>query len=242
VRNKATAKPSPKRSVPKKSPTPAERPPVKIQTRNRTQREYLEAIQANDLTFGIGPAGTGKTFLAVAAAVEAYQKRQIKRIVLVRPALEAGERLGFLPGTLKEKIDPYLRPLYDSLDELLPADKIKDMLDSNAIEIAPLAFMRGRTLKDAFVILDEAQNTTRAQMLMLITRLGENSKLVINGDTGQIDLPKPELSGLIEALHVLEGMEGVGVSRFTEGEVVRHRLVQRVVKAYEGYKRGARVN
>src|SRR6267143_1052395 len=199
------------------------------------QRRYLEAIERNDLVIGIGPAGTGKTYLAVAMAISALISKKVARIILTRPAVEAGEQLGFLPGSLQEKIDPYLRPLYDALYDLLDPVKVDKMLESNVIEVAPLAFMRGRTLNDAFIIMDEAQNTTTEQMKMFVTRLGANSKAVITGDLTQIDLPNPKKSGLLEALHVLDGVEGIRFCHFEDVDVVRHHLVQRIVRAYDSY-------
>jgi phosphate starvation-inducible protein PhoH and related proteins len=204
-----------------------------VQPRSLNQRRYIEAIEQNDMVFGVGPAGTGKTYLAVAMAVAAINAKRINRIVLVRPAVEAGERLGFLPGTLQEKIDPYLRPLYDALFDMLDMDKVDKMLDRNIIEVAPLAFMRGRTLNDAFIILDEAQNTTIEQMKMFLTRMGNNSKAVITGDITQIDLPNPRKSGLVDAINVLNGVEGIAFCHFEESDVVRHPLTQRIVRAYE---------
>ena len=199
------------------------------------QRRYIEAIERNDLVFGIGPAGTGKTYLAVAMAVSALVNKQVSRIILTRPAVEAGERLGFLPGTLQEKIDPYLRPLYDALYDMLDADRVEKLLERNVVEVAPIAFMRGRTLNDAFVILDEAQNSTPEQMKMVITRQGFNSKMVVNGDITQIDLPNGRGSGLANASEVLRGVEGISFVYFDEKDVVRHPLVQRIVRAYERY-------
>jgi phosphate starvation-inducible PhoH-like protein len=199
------------------------------------QRRYVEAIERNDLTFGIGPAGTGKTYLAVAMAVADFLNKKVSRIVLTRPAVEAGERLGFLPGTLQEKIDPYLRPLYDALFDMMDAEKVEKLLERNTIEIAPLAFMRGRTLNDCFIILDEAQNTTAEQMKMVLTRQGFNSKMVVTGDQTQVDLPAGKRSGLLEAVDVLRGVEGIAFVSFDERDVVRHSLVQRIVKAYERY-------
>src|SRR5216110_3431246 len=200
------------------------------------QRRYLEAIERNDMVFGIGPAGTGKTYLAVAMAVSALMNKQVNRIILARPAVEAGERLGFLPGTLQEKVDPYLRPLYDALYDLLDQEKVDRFLEKNIIEIAPIAFMRGRTLNDAFIILDEAQNTTSEQMKMFVTRLGFNAKAVITGDITQIDLPNARRSGLIEAAEVLKGVNGISFNFFDEGDVVRHVLVQRIIRAYDDHK------
>jgi len=199
------------------------------------QRRYLEAIERNDLVFGIGPAGTGKTYLAVAMAISALIGKKVSRIILTRPAVEAGERLGFLPGTLQEKVDPYLRPLYDALYDMLEAEKVEKLLERNTIEIAPIAFMRGRTLNDSFIILDEAQNSTPEQMKMVLTRQGFNSKMVVNGDITQIDLPGGKRSGLLDVIDVLRGVEGISFIHFDERDVVRHSLVQRIVKAYERY-------
>ena len=199
------------------------------------QKLYLDSIERNDMVFGIGPAGTGKTYLAVSMAVRALIEKRVNRIVLTRPAVEAGERLGFLPGTLQEKIDPYLKPLYDALYDMLDADRVDRHLERGVIEIAPIAFMRGRTLNDSFVILDEAQNTTAEQMKMFVTRIGYNSKAVVTGDITQIDLPSGRMSGLIEAERVLARVEGIGFIRFNERDVVRHPLVQRIVRAYESY-------
>ena len=207
-----------------------------VQPRSVNQRKYVEAIEQNDMVFGVGPAGTGKTYLAVAMAVAAIVAKRVSRIVLVRPAVEAGERLGFLPGTLQEKVDPYLRPLYDALYDLLDPEKVDKMLEKNIIEVAPLAFMRGRTLNDAFIIMDEAQNTTVEQMKMFLTRMGNNSKAVITGDITQIDLPNPRKSGLVDAINVLDGVEGIQFCHFEERDVVRHALVQRIVRAYESTK------
>jgi phosphate starvation-inducible PhoH-like protein len=208
-----------------------------VQPRSANQKKYVEAIEQNDMTFGLGPAGTGKTYLAVAMAVSALLAKKVSRIILVRPAVEAGERLGFLPGSLQEKVDPYLRPLYDALYDLLDQEKVDKLLERNVIEVAPLAFMRGRTLSDAFIIMDEAQNTTNEQMKMFVTRLGNNSKAVITGDLTQIDLPNPKKSGLLEALHVLDGVEGIRFCHFEDVDVVRHHLVQRIVRAYDTYGR-----
>jgi phosphate starvation-inducible PhoH-like protein len=207
-----------------------------VQPRSVNQRKYVEAIEQNDMVFGVGPAGTGKTYLAVAMAVAAINAKKVSRIVLVRPAVEAGERLGFLPGTLQEKVDPYLRPLYDALYDLLDPDKVDKMLEKSVIEVAPLAFMRGRTLNDAFIIMDEAQNTTIEQMKMFLTRLGNNSKAVITGDITQIDLPNPRRSGLLDAINILDGVEGIHFCHFVDSDVVRHELVQRIVRAYESAK------
>ena len=199
------------------------------------QRRYLEAIERNDMVFGIGPAGTGKTYLAVAMGISALMSKRVARIILTRPAVEAGERLGFLPGTLQEKVDPYLRPLYDALYDMLDSDRVEKLLERNVIEVAPIAFMRGRTLNDSFIILDEAQNSTAEQMKMVLTRQGFNSKMVVNGDVTQIDLPTGRRSGLLEAVDVLKGIEGISFVQFDERDVVRHSLVQRIVKAYERY-------
>src|SRR5438874_123898 len=199
------------------------------------QRRYVEAIERHDLVFGVGPAGTGKTYLAVAMGISALIAKKVSRIILTRPAVEAGERLGFLPGTLQEKVDPYLRPLYDALYDMLEAEKVEKLLERNTIEIAPIAFMRGRTLHDSFIILDEAQNCTPEQMKMVLTRLGVNSKMVVNGDITQIDLPNGRRSGLIDATEVLKGVDGMSFVQFDEKDVVRHSLVQRIVRAYEKY-------
>ncbi|MFB3825731.1 MAG: PhoH family protein [Bryobacteraceae bacterium] len=203
--------------------------------RTINQRRYLEAIERNDMVFGIGPAGTGKTYLAVAMAVSALLSKRISRIVLTRPAVEAGERLGFLPGTLQEKVDPYLRPLYDALYDMLDHERVEKLLERNVIEIAPIAFMRGRTLNDSFIILDEAQNSTPEQMKMVLTRQGFSSKMVVNGDVTQIDLPNGRRSGLLDAVDVLKGVEGISFVTFDQRDVVRHQLVQRIVQAYERY-------
>ncbi|MGA8102169.1 MAG: PhoH family protein [Candidatus Acidiferrales bacterium] len=204
------------------------------------QRLYMEALEAHDMVFATGPAGTGKTYLAVAKAVSALLSKQVSRIVLARPAVEAGERLGFLPGTLQEKVDPYMRPLYDALHDMLEADKLARFMEKGMIEVAPLAFMRGRTLNDSFVILDEAQNTTSEQMKMFLTRLGFHSKAVITGDITQIDLPNDKRSGMIEALEVVAKVEGIAMVQFNDRDVVRHTLVQRIIKAYEEHHRGDR--
>jgi phosphate starvation-inducible protein PhoH and related proteins len=207
-----------------------------VQPKTVNQRRYLEAIEKHDMVFGIGPAGTGKTYLAVAMAISALLAKKVNRIVLARPAVEAGERLGFLPGTLQDKIDPYLRPLYDALYDLLDPEKVERYLEKNVIEIAPIAFMRGRTLNDSFVIMDEAQNTTTEQMKMFVTRLGFGSKAVITGDITQIDLPSSRRSGLLEAMDALKTVEGINFVHFDETDVVRHQLVQRIVRAYDEYK------
>ncbi|MES3032982.1 MAG: PhoH family protein [Gemmatimonadota bacterium] len=203
-----------------------------VQAKTPGQAEYLQKIAENDIVVGIGPAGTGKTYLAVAAAVDALMRKRVKRIVLARPAVEAGESLGFLPGDMQAKVDPYLRPLYDALDEMMPPDRVIKALETRVIEIAPLAFMRGRTLGDAFVILDEAQNATNAQMKMFLTRLGVNSKIVITGDKTQIDLPSREQSGLMQVERILPGVEGIAFHYFNEADVVRHRLVRDIIRAY----------
>lgn len=203
--------------------------------RSVNQRRYVEAIERNDMVFGIGPAGTGKTYLAVAMAVAAFLSKKVSRIILTRPAVEAGERLGFLPGTLQEKVDPYLRPLYDALYEMLDGERVEKLLERNIIEVAPIAFMRGRTLNDAFIIIDEAQNSTQEQMKMILTRLGFNSKMVITGDVTQIDLPSGRRSGLLEAMDVLRGVSGITFIQFDDADVVRHVLVQKVVRAYDKY-------
>jgi phosphate starvation-inducible protein PhoH and related proteins len=207
-----------------------------VQPKSLNQRRYLEAIEKHDMVFGIGPAGTGKTYLAVAMAISALLGKRVNRIILARPAVEAGERLGFLPGTLQDKIDPYLRPLYDALYDMLDPEKVDRFLEKNVIEIAPIAFMRGRTLNDSFVILDEAQNTTSEQMKMFVTRLGFNSKAVITGDITQIDLPNARRSGLLEAADVLKTVEGLSFVYFDESDVVRHHLVQRIIRAYDEHK------
>ena len=207
-----------------------------LRARTSNQGVYLQSIAANDITFGIGPAGTGKTYLAVACAVDALERGNVQRIILTRPAVEAGERLGFLPGDMIQKVDPYLRPLYDALHELMGYERVQKAFERNALEVAPLAFMRGRTLNNAFVILDEAQNTTPEQMKMFLTRLGFGSKAVITGDITQIDLPDGKQSGLREALRVLDGVEGIAQCFLTEKDVVRHELVQRIVKAYAEYE------
>src|SRR5205809_706900 len=204
-----------------------------VQPKSVNQRRYLEAIEKYDMVFGIGPAGTGKTYLAVAMAISALLAKRVNRIILARPAVEAGERLGFLPGTLQDKIDPYLRPLYDALYDMLDPEKVDRYLEKNVIEIAPIAFMRGRTLNDSFVILDEAQNTTSEQMKMFVTRLGFNSKAVITGDITQIDLPNAKRSGLVEAIDILKNVNGIAFNFFDENDVVRHHLVQRIIQAYD---------
>jgi phosphate starvation-inducible protein PhoH and related proteins len=207
-----------------------------IQPKGLNQRRYIETIEKNDMVFGVGPAGTGKTYLAVAMALAALTAKRVNRIILARPAVEAGERLGFLPGTLQEKVDPYLRPLYDALYDLMEPEKIDRLFEKDVIEIAPIAFMRGRTLNDAFIILDEAQNTTTEQMKMFVTRLGFSSKAVITGDITQIDLPDRRRSGLLEAVDVLKSVDGLAFCYFDEGDVVRHHLVQRIIHAYDERK------
>jgi phosphate starvation-inducible PhoH-like protein len=204
-----------------------------VTPRTAGQQRFYEAASENDIFFAIGPAGTGKTYLAVAIAIAALKEKQVSRIILTRPAVEAGENLGFLPGDLKEKIDPYLTPLYDALQEMLPADKLRTYTDQRIIEIAPLAYMRGRTLSSAYVILDEAQNATTMQMKMFLTRLGANSRAIITGDITQIDLPQNQSSGLIDAMNILEGIDGIAFCRLTRSDVVRHRLVKDILKAYD---------
>ena len=203
-----------------------------IQPKTSGQAEYMKLIAENDIVVGIGPAGTGKTYLAVAAAVDALSRKRVRRIVLARPAVEAGESLGFLPGDMQAKVDPYLRPLYDALEDMMPQERVQKALETRTIEIAPLAYMRGRTLSDAFVILDEAQNATTAQMKMFLTRLGVNSRTVITGDKTQIDLPRREESGLVQVERILPGIEGIGFYYLTDSDVVRHRLVREIIKAY----------
>ena len=204
-----------------------------IKPRSENQKRLVDAYMENDMVFAVGPAGTGKTYLSIALAVKALKERTAKKIILSRPAVEAGEKLGFLPGDMKDKIDPYLQPLYDALEDMLPQVKLQDMMEKHQIQIAPLAFMRGRTLSDAVVILDEAQNTTPAQLRMFLTRMGWNTKMIITGDTSQIDLPHSQKSGLIEALHLLSDIEGIGVVRLDKNDIVRHKLVTRIVNAYE---------
>ncbi|MFC0581048.1 PhoH family protein [Micrococcoides hystricis] len=212
----------------------------KIRPKTANQKKYVDAIDEHDVTFGIGPAGTGKTYLAMAKAVQALQSKEVNRIVLTRPAVEAGERLGYLPGSLSEKIDPYLRPLYDALHDMLDPDQIPRLMASGVIEVAPLAYMRGRTLNDAFVILDEAQNTTAEQMKMFLTRLGFGSKMVITGDISQVDLPRGASSGLRQVMRILDGVEGINFSYLTSEDVVRHALVARIVDAYDKFSQPAR--
>ncbi|MFU8804933.1 MAG: PhoH family protein [Bradymonadaceae bacterium] len=204
-----------------------------ISPKGVAQKAYVDAIRKNDIVFGIGPAGTGKTYLAMAMALAAYFDKDVKRIILTRPAVEAGEKLGFLPGDLAEKVNPYLRPLYDALHDMVEFERAEKMLEQGLVEVAPLAFMRGRTLNDAFIIFDEAQNATSAQVKMFLTRIGFNSKAVITGDVTQIDLPSPKMSGLIEASNILRGIEGIAFSQFSQADVVRHPLVQKIINAYE---------
>ena len=204
-----------------------------IKSRSENQQRLIEAFEQNDMVFAVGPAGTGKTYLSIALAVKALKEKTAKKIILSRPAVEAGEKLGFLPGDMKDKIDPYLQPLYDALEDMLPQVKLQDMMEKHVIQIAPLAFMRGRTLSDAVVILDEAQNTTPQQLRMFLTRMGWNTKMIITGDMTQIDLPNSQKSGLVEALRILSGIEGIGVVELTKKDIVRHRLVTRIVQAYE---------
>ena len=206
-----------------------------IKSRSENQQQLIEAYEKNDMIFAVGPAGTGKTYLSIALAVKALKEKAIKKIILSRPAVEAGEKLGFLPGDMKDKIDPYLQPLYDALEDMIPAVKLQDMMEKHIIQIAPLAFMRGRTLSDAVVILDEAQNTTSQQIRMFLTRMGMNTKMIITGDLTQIDLPREQRSGLKEALKILEGVEGIGVVKLGQKDIVRHKLVPRIVNAYDKY-------
>jgi phosphate starvation-inducible PhoH-like protein len=209
-----------------------------VRAKNLSQRRYVEMMRSHDVGFAVGPAGTGKTYLAMAMAVAALNRKEVSRVILTRPAVEAGERLGFLPGDLAEKVDPYMRPLYDALHDMMPFEKVGRLMERGVIEVAPLAFMRGRTLNDSFVILDEAQNTTSEQMKMFLTRLGFDSKAVVTGDVTQIDLPNETESGLVEATRVLDGVEGIGFMAFSKADVVRHPLVQSIIHAYE--RRGHR--
>lgn len=206
-----------------------------IKSRSENQQQLIDAYEKNDMVFAVGPAGTGKTYLSIALAVKALKEKAIKKIILSRPAVEAGEKLGFLPGDMKDKIDPYLQPLYDALEDMIPAVKLQDMMEKHIIQIAPLAFMRGRTLSDAVVILDEAQNTTSQQIRMFLTRMGMNTKMIITGDLTQIDLPREQRSGLKEALKILDGVEGIGVVKLGQKDIVRHKLVTRIVYAYDKY-------
>ncbi len=210
-----------------------------IAPRNANQQKMVRSFAENDLTFALGPAGTGKTYIAIALAVAALKNKACKRLILSRPAVEAGEKLGFLPGDMKDKIDPYLRPLYDALEDMLPAVKLKEYMESDTIQIAPLAFMRGRTLNDAVIILDEAQNTTKHQMKMFLTRLGMNAKMIVTGDATQIDLPRSVQSGLLQALRILRGVKGIGIIEYVKKDIVRHPLVQRIVDAYEAREQKA---
>lgn len=204
-----------------------------IKARGENQQKLIDAYNANDMVFAVGPAGTGKTYLSIALAVKALKEKAIKKIILSRPAVEAGEKLGFLPGDMKDKIDPYLQPLYDALEDMIPVSKLQDMIEKHVIQIAPLAFMRGRTLNDAIVILDEAQNTTTAQIRMFLTRMGWNTKMIITGDVTQIDLPRGQKSGLVEALSILNDIEGIGIVNLNKKDIVRHKLVNKIVNAYE---------
>ena len=206
-----------------------------IKSRSENQQQLIDAYEKNDMVFAVGPAGTGKTYLSIALAVKSLKEKAIKKIILSRPAVEAGEKLGFLPGDMKDKIDPYLQPLYDALEDMIPAVKLQDMMEKHIIQIAPLAFMRGRTLSDAVVILDEAQNTTSQQIRMFLTRMGMNTKMIITGDLTQIDLPREQRSGLKEALKILDGVEGIGVVKLGQKDIVRHKLVTRIVNAYDKY-------
>lgn len=212
-----------------------------ISARSPNQRKMVDAFAANDLTFALGPAGTGKTYVAIALAVRALKNREVRKIILSRPAVEAGEKLGFLPGDMKDKIDPYPQPLYDALEDMIPAVKLKEYMETKVIQIAPLAFMRGRTLNDAVIVLDEAQNTTTQQIKMFLTRLGMNAKMIITGDISQIDLPRSVTSGLVQALRVLRDVDGIGRVEFGRADIVRHRLVQRIVEAYDSWDRDERL-
>ena len=211
-----------------------------VTARNVAQKQYLDILRRNEMVFAVGPAGTGKTYLAVAMAISMLQQHQVKRIVLTRPAVEAGERLGFLPGDMKDKIDPYLQPLYDALQDMVPAAKLKEYMELNIIQIAPLAFMRGRTLNDAVVILDEAQNTTTQQIKMFLTRMGMNTKMIVTGDMTQIDLPQSQTSGLVQALRILKGVKGISFIELNKKDIVRHKLVTQIVEAYEKFDKEAK--
>ena len=213
-----------------------------IKSRSQNQQTLVDAFEEDDMLFAVGPAGTGKTYLSIALAVKALKEKQVKRIILSRPAVEAGEKLGFLPGDMKDKIDPYLQPLYDALEDMIPAVKLQDMMEKHIIQIAPLAFMRGRTLNDAVVILDEAQNTTTAQIKMFLTRMGWNTKMIVTGDLTQIDLPKNTRSGLGEAIKILDGVEGISMIRMDDKDIVRHKLVTKIVKAFDKYKNNESIN
>lgn len=234
--NQRKAKARKTRPVPQQAEQVVDKPlklRIKVRPRNGSQNEYLDLIAMNDMTFGLGPAGTGKTWLAVGAAVEALVEKRVQKIILVRPAVEAGEKLGYLPGTLQEKVDPYMVPLYDALEDFIGGEKVKNLIANKTIEIAPLAFMRGRTLKNAFILCDEAQNTTPEQMKMLLTRFGENSKAVITGDLSQIDLPRGASSGLVRVTKLLKDVRGIGFHTFDAADIVRHPLVNRIVEAFE---------
>ena len=213
-----------------------------IVTRTENQRRLVKTFEENDLVFATGPAGTGKTFIAIALAVKALKNKEIRKIILSRPAVEAGEKLGFLPGEMKDKLDPYLQPLYDALQDMIPGNKLREYMESNVIQIAPLAFMRGRTLNDAVIILDEAQNTTTHQIKMFLTRLGMNAKMIITGDMTQIDLPPSCVSGLVQAMQILKGVKGIGRVEFEKKDIVRHKLVQRIVEAYDKYESKKNLN
>ena len=213
-----------------------------ITARSENQQRLVQAFEKYDMVFAIGPAGSGKTYTSIALAVRAMKQKEVRRIILSRPAVEAGEKLGFLPGDMKEKIDPYLQPLYDALEDMIPRQKLNEMMEQNIIQIAPLAFMRGRTLNDAVVILDEAQNTTPAQIKMFLTRMGMNTKMIVTGDMTQIDLPRPQKSGLIEALNILKEVEGIGVVHLNHKDIVRHKLVTRIVNAYDNYEKNIKDN
>ena len=213
-----------------------------IKSRSQNQQTLVDAFEKDDMLFAVGPAGTGKTYLSIALAVKALKEKQVKRIILSRPAVEAGEKLGFLPGDMKDKIDPYLQPLYDALEDMIPAVKLQDMMEKHIIQIAPLAFMRGRTLNDAVVILEKAQNTTTAQIKMFLTRMGWNTKMIVTGDLTQIDLPKNTRSGLGEAIKILDGVEGISMIRMDDKDIVRHKLVTKIVKAFDKYKNNESIN
>ncbi|BDC98889.1 PhoH family protein [Persicobacter psychrovividus] len=209
---------------------------ITIKARTENQKTLVDTVKKNDLVFALGPAGTGKTYISVAMAVKALKNKEVKKIIITRPAVEAGENLGFLPGDLQEKLDPYLRPIYDALHDMIPAEKLKIFQENNIIEIAPLAYMRGRTLKDAFILLDEAQNTTPMQIKMFLTRMGQNSKVIITGDESQVDLPLKQKSGLKESLKILEGISGIGVVRLQASDVIRHKLVKHIIRAYDQFE------
>ena len=213
-----------------------------IKGRSESQQQLIDAYNSNDMVFAVGPAGTGKTYLSIALAVKALKEKTAKKVILSRPAVEAGEKLGFLPGDMKDKIDPYLQPLYDALEDMIPQAKLQDMMDKHVIQIAPLAFMRGRTLSDAVVILDEAQNTTTAQIKMFLTRMGWNTKMIVTGDLTQVDLPRGQKSGLAQAMEILEGTEGLAIVRLTEKDIVRHKLVTRIVNKFQQYDNEQRIN